>query len=119
MLRAGFLRQHEFVSRNLDRKRHEILGLVELEVIQLHRNGELGDGIAEHQGFFELPLLIRGGEFAELFVGIISLTIGQVRRSVLQRNLDAAQTPVAIRVRGVIAEDVVTGIRLLGPDNAE
>jgi hypothetical protein len=48
-----------------------------LEVVQLHRDRDLGDRIAEHQRLFELPLLVRGGEFAEFLVGVIRLAIRQ------------------------------------------
>ena len=37
---------------------NEVFGAVELEVIDLHRDGELGDGIAQHQRVFQLPLLV-------------------------------------------------------------
>ncbi len=54
---------------------NEILGAIELEVIDLHGDGELGHGILEHQRIFKLALLVDGSEFAEFLVGVIALAI--------------------------------------------
>ncbi len=62
VLGAAALGQREFAAGDLDHDRHEVLGAVELEVIDLHGDGELGDRVVEHQRIFELALLVDGVE---------------------------------------------------------
>ena len=86
VLRAASLGERQLAAGNLDDDGHEILGAVELEVIDLHGDGELGDGIVEHERVFELALFIDGGELAELLVGVVALAIvelgvGRLRRA--------------------------------------
>ncbi len=71
-LGAAAPRQRQFAARNLHHHRHEIFGAVQLEVIHLHGDGQVGDGVAQHQGVFELPLFVRGGELIEFLAGEIS-----------------------------------------------
>ena len=68
-----FARQRQFAARNLDRDRHKILGAVQLEVIHFHRDGQVGDRVAQHQRVFELPFLIGGGELVERLAGEVTL----------------------------------------------
>ncbi len=59
--------------------RHEILRAIQLEVVDLHRDGQIGDGIVQHQRVFKLPLLVDIVEFAELLVRVVALPIIQLR----------------------------------------
>ena len=79
---------------NFDHDGHEIFGAIELEVIDLHRDGKLGDRVVEHQRVFKLALLVDGGELAEFLVGVIALAIIELRVEALavQRDLDASGT---------------------------
>jgi len=72
MLRAALLGQRKFASGNLDDDRHEVFRVVKLEVVDLHRDGQLGDGIAEHERIFELALLIGDSELAEDLACVIT-----------------------------------------------
>ena len=92
----------KFAARNLDHYWHEILGAVQLEIIDLHRDGELRDGIAQHQRVFELPLFFGRSELAEGFAGEVALAIIELGgQAVVQRNLDAAE--LAIRALLLVA----------------
>ena len=90
---AAALGQRQFAARNLDHNGHEIFGAIQLEIIDLHGDGEFGDRIAQHQRIFELPLLVGGVELAELFAGEVALAIIQVRSDgrlseiLMRRNL--------------------------------
>ena len=81
---------------NLHGHRHEVFGAVQLEVIHLHRDGQIGDRIAQHQRVFELAFLIGGGELAELLAGEVALAVielgGRVSFSVIlmRRNLPSS-----------------------------
>ena len=61
-----FLGEGELAAGDLDDDGDEVLGAIELEVVDLHGDGELGDGVAQHERVFELALLVGGGELAEL-----------------------------------------------------
>ncbi len=67
--------ESKLTARNLYDDRNEVLGAVELEVINLHGDGQIGDGIFQHQGFFKLALAIDFIEFLEYLVRIIALAI--------------------------------------------
>ena len=67
-------------ARNFHHDGDEILGAIQLEVIDLHRDGELRDRVVQHQRVFELPLFIGGGELAELFAGEIALAVIEIGR---------------------------------------
>ena len=60
VLGAESLGQREFASGNLHHDRHEIFGAIELKIIDLHGNGQVGDRVAEHERVFKLPFLIHG-----------------------------------------------------------
>ena len=64
-LRAAAPRERQLAAGNLDRDRHEVLGAIQLEVVHLHRDRDVGDRILQHQRVFELALLVRGGELRE------------------------------------------------------
>src|SRR3984885_2585407 len=114
MLGAATLGQGELAAGNLDNDRHEIFRPVELEVIDLHRDGELGDGILEHERVFELTLFIDGVEVAELLIRVVALAVIEVRAYVLrERDFHPAEMSIPGRVRGVVANDVVIGDGLL------
>ena len=83
VLGAAALGQGELAAGNLDDDGHEIFGAIELEVIDLHRDGELGHGILEHQRVFQLALFVDGGKFAELLVGVVALAIVELGFEVL------------------------------------
>ena len=67
LLCAAGAREGQFAAGNLDGDRDEVFGAVQLEEIDLHRDREVRDGIAQHQRFFELSFLIRRREFIEVF----------------------------------------------------
>jgi hypothetical protein len=48
-------------------------------VIDLHGDGEIGDGVFEHQRVFKLALLVDVGELAELLVGVVALAVIELR----------------------------------------
>src|SRR5689334_8716452 len=54
---AALLGQRQFAARNLNHQRNEILGPVELEIIQLQGDREFGNGVSQHERVFELSLL--------------------------------------------------------------
>ncbi len=68
-------RQRQFAPRDFHGQRHEVLGTVQLEIVDLHRDGEFRDRIAQHQRFLELSFLVRGGKFREHLAGVIALAI--------------------------------------------
>ena len=72
VLRAAALGESKFPSRNLHHDRDEVLCPVQLEIIDLDRDGQVGDRVAQHQGIFELPLFVDRSKFAELFAGVSS-----------------------------------------------
>ena len=75
VLRAAALAPAPVPAPESSPPRHEILGAIQLEVIDLHRDGQLRDRIAQHQRVFQLPLFIRGGELGELLAGEVALPI--------------------------------------------
>ena len=110
VLRAETLGQRQLAAGDLDHDRHEVLGAVELEIVDLHGDGQVGDGIAQHQCVFELPLLVHLVELGELLVGVVALAIGEagVGRGI-HGDLDAPEAAVLRGVGGVVANDVVVG----------
>ncbi len=62
VLGAAALGQRKLATGNLDDDGHEIFGAIELEVIDLHGDGEIGNGIFEHERIFKLALLVDVGE---------------------------------------------------------
>ena len=93
---------------NLHGDRHEVLGAIELEVVHLHRDRDVGDRVLQHQRFFELPLLVGVGEAAERLVGEVALPIRQLAGlAAVQRDADAPELAVGVGVRAVVADDVV------------
>jgi hypothetical protein len=75
VLGAAALGQGQLAAGNLDDDGDEVLGAIELEVIDLHGDGELGDGVFKHERVFKLALFVDGGELAELLVGVVALAI--------------------------------------------
>jgi hypothetical protein len=59
VLGAAALGQGHLTARNLDNDGNKILCAIQLEVIDLHGNGEFGDGVFEHQRVFQLPQFCR------------------------------------------------------------
>src|ERR1700756_5137930 len=115
MFRAAAFGQSKFPSRDLDNDRDEVLGPIQLEVIDLDRYGEFRDRVLEHQSIFKLAFFVGGGEFAELLAGEVALAILQAGRYVrIQRDLNAAEFSVESRVAAVITNDVVARDGLLG-----
>ena len=109
--RAAPPRQRELAAGNLDRHRHEILGAIQLEIVHLHRDGDVGDRVLQHQRVLELALLVGRRELRERLVGEIALPIGQIRIEVpRERHLDAMELAVVRGVRAVVADDVVARI---------
>ena len=54
---AAALGQRQFAARDLDHHGHEILGAVELEIIDFHGDGKFGHWIAQQQRIFKLSSL--------------------------------------------------------------
>jgi hypothetical protein len=44
--------------RNLDHDGYEVFGAIQLEVVNLHCDGQVRDGIGQHQGILKLTLFI-------------------------------------------------------------
>ena len=112
--RAAAAGERELAAGNLCRHGDEVLRAIELEVVQFEGNGDVRDGIVEHQRVFELPLLVRRRELREGLAAEITRAVVQLRREVLQRDHDLAELAVQVRIGGVVAEDVVARDRLLG-----
>ena len=92
----------------------EVLGAVELEVIDLHGDGKIGDGILQHQRVFQLTLLVDRGEVAELLFSVVALAVVELGGSVLrERDFYPAEVAVPGGIGGVVADDVVLGDGLL------
>ncbi len=77
---AAALRQFELAAWDLHGDRHEVLGAIELEVVHLHRDRDVGDRVVQHQRFLELPLLVGVGEAAERLVRVVALPIRELAR---------------------------------------
>ncbi len=93
MLRAALLRQRQLAARNLHHDRHKVFRPIQLEVVDLHRDGQIGPRIAQHQRVFQLPLLVRGVELAQHLAREVALPIVQLRLQLrAQRDLDLAGT---------------------------
>ncbi len=75
---AASLRQLQLAARDLHGDRHEVLRAIELEVVHLHRNRDVGDRVVQHQRFLELPFLVGVVEAAECLVGVVTLSIRQL-----------------------------------------
>ena len=97
---------------------HEILGAIELEVVDLHRDRKLGDGIAEHQRVFKLALFVCDRELAEHFGTEVALTVVELGFGICERDLDLAELAVGLGIGRVIAEDVVVSDRRRGLHDA-
>ena len=100
---AAAFGKRQFAPWNLHHDGNKIFGAIQLEVIDLHRDGEFGDGILEHQRVFELPFFIGGGELAEFFAGVVALTVIQLGCRVgVDGDLDAPELAVQRGVGGVV-----------------
>ena len=115
--------QFNFRAGNLDHQRDKVAVARQAEIIELHRQIHVRDGIAQHQGLRELPLLVAFAEFVELFAGVVSLPVIELGdaggdRAVIHRNLDPAEVAVQRGVGRIVADDVVAGHVLLRLDNA-
>ena len=101
--------QLELAAGNLGGHRDEILRPRHLEVVQLQRDGDVGDRVLEHQRFFELALALDAVLLLPLLVRVVPRTIRQrhLPRAVLEADLDAAELAVVRRMRAVEGEDVV------------
>ena len=75
VLGAAALGQGQLAAGNLHDDGNEILGAVELEVIDLHGDGEIGDGIVEHERVFKLALAVHVVELVEFLVRVIALAV--------------------------------------------
>ena len=85
MLGAAALGQRQLAARNLHDDGNEILGAVELKVIDLHGDGEIGDRIFQHQRVFKLALVVHVVELVELLVRIVALAIIELRLLIVAR----------------------------------
>src|SRR5439155_7266904 len=86
--------QSQLTPRNLDDHGDKILGPVQLKVIDLHDNGQVRNGIAQHQRILELPFLVGGSELAELLAGEIAAAIIELGGYVFERDTDLAEPAV-------------------------
>ena len=68
-LRAAAARQRQLAARNLHRHRHEVLRAIQLEVVHLHRDRDVGDRVLEHQRLFELTLALHA---VDCFANVLS-----------------------------------------------
>ena len=110
-----------FAAGNLYRHRHEVFGAIELEVVHLHGDRDVGDRVLEHQRLFELALLVRGRELRELLVGEIALAVRRGRPtgrrvSVTLTRWNLPSFAVWVLVE---ADDVVAGDRARRLHDAE
>src|SRR5262249_23758412 len=55
---ATFAGECELAAGDFDGYRDEVFGTIELEVIDLHRDGQVGDGIAQQKCVLELSFLV-------------------------------------------------------------
>ena len=93
--------------------------MVELKVIDLHGDGQVGDGVAEHQRLFELPFFIRGRELIEFLAAEVTLAVVELGRSYfLKRDLHAAELAIQCGIGRIVADDVVTGKGFLRIEDA-
>ena len=110
-------------ARNLDGDGNEIAVAGHAEVVDFQGDGEVRHGVAQHERFLQLALLIGGVEFAELLAGEVAgpviefADLGLKLRSGLQ--FDAPVAAVQFVVGAVVAEDVVAGDFLLRLHDAE
>ncbi len=80
----------------------------EPEIIDLQRQREFGDRIAQQQSLLELPFLIGRGEFSEFLGSKIARAVVQLRLVLFRHaNLDTTEAPVGHGVCVVIAQDVI------------
>src|ERR1039458_2695396 len=118
-LRAAFARQRQLAAWNLSYHWDKVLGGIELEIVDLHGDGDLGHGVGHHQGVLQLAFHVRGSEIIKGLVGDVSHAVIQLSGGIfLERDLNAAKLAVEIGIGGVVTNDVVTGNGFLGFDDA-
>ncbi len=83
VLGAAALGEGKLAAGDLDDDGDEVLGAIELEVIDLHGDGKIGDRVLKHQRVFELALLVDRGEVAEFLVSVVALAIIELGVGVL------------------------------------
>ena len=116
---AALARELDIAAGDLHGDGDEVAVFGEAEVIDLDGEAEVGDRVAEHDGFLQLALAIGRGELTELLGGEVTAAVvepgGEFLRGV---HLDAAIASVERGVGAVIADDVIAGDILLRLDDA-
>ena len=102
-------------ARNLDGHRHEITRRADAEIVDLHRERDVGNRFARGDGFSQLLFPIRAAHLAPDFTRPISLAMFQLGVE-LARQLDGNLAELAVHgaVSAVVAEDVIAPQLLLG-----
>ena len=117
-MRAAAASQEQLTPGNLDRNRNEVLGAIQLKVVHLHRNRDVGDRVFQQQRILELPLLVRCREFCEGLVGEVTLAVRQLGgQRPGQRNAHAMESAIRRAMRAVIPDEVVAGQAVGGIDD--
>ena len=76
---AALARQLDVGAGDLHRDGHEVAVARQAEVVHLERQREVGDRVAQHEGFLKLVLLVGGGELPELLGGEVAAAVIELR----------------------------------------